>query len=38
MPDTSSNQTADHSLWVELATRIATQRLHYRSGDEDFVN
>lgn len=35
MPDTSSDQTAAHSLWVELATRITTQRLHYRSGDEE---
>lgn len=24
-----------HALWVELATRITTQRLHYRSGDEE---
>ena len=24
-----------HALYVELATRITTQRLHYRSGDEE---
>lgn len=24
-----------HSLWVELATRITTQRLHFRAGDEE---
>ncbi|MEZ0276776.1 MAG: hypothetical protein ACAH88_17845, partial [Roseimicrobium sp.] len=24
-----------HALWVELSTRITTQRLHYRSGDEE---
>ena len=24
-----------HALYVELATRISTQRLHYRSGDEE---
>src|SRR2546430_17564539 len=24
-----------HTLWVELSTRISTQRLHYRSGDEE---
>ncbi|MDZ4403289.1 patatin-like phospholipase family protein [Prosthecobacter sp.] len=35
MPITPSDKTAAHSLWVELATRITTQRLHYRSGDEE---
>jgi hypothetical protein len=24
-----------HSMWVELATRIITQKLHYRSGEEE---
>jgi hypothetical protein len=24
-----------HTLWVELSTRITTQRLHYRYGDEE---
>jgi hypothetical protein len=24
-----------HTLWVELSTRITTERLHYRSGDEE---
>lgn len=26
---------ASHALYVELATRISTQRLHYRAGDEE---
>jgi hypothetical protein len=29
------NSHPSHVLWVELGTRIATQRLHYRSGDEE---
>ena len=24
-----------HAMWVELATRITTQKLHYRSGEEE---
>ena len=35
MPITSSDQIAANTLWVELGTRIATQRLHYRSGSEE---
>jgi hypothetical protein len=33
-PEAASAEPA-HALFVELATRIATQRLHYRSGDEE---
>jgi hypothetical protein len=33
-PGTASAVPA-HALYVELATRITTQRLHYRSGDEE---
>lgn len=33
-PDHPSAAPA-HELYVELATRITTQRLHYRSGDEE---
>jgi Patatin-like phospholipase len=29
------DQTPAHQVWVELATRITTQRLHYRSGEEE---
>ncbi len=29
------NPNPSQAIWVELATRITTQRLHYRSGDED---
>lgn len=29
------NQNPSQVIWVELKTRITTQRLHYRSGDED---
>jgi hypothetical protein len=29
------NRAPAHALWVELSTRITTQRLHYRSGDEE---
>lgn len=31
--DPTSNPA--HTLWVELVTRITTQRLHYRSGEEE---
>ncbi len=36
-PPVSSGPSAipSHELYVELATRITTQRLHYRSGDEE---
>jgi hypothetical protein len=37
-PSRPSPLTADaapaHAMWVELATRITTQKLHYRSGEE----
>lgn len=29
------NPNPSQAIWVELKTRITTQRLHYRSGDED---
>lgn len=29
------NEVPAHTLWVELTTRITTQPLHYRSGDEN---
>ncbi len=32
---TPSDSSPAHTLWVELSTRITTQRLHYRSGDEE---
>lgn len=32
MPDTPNPA---HTLWVELTTRITTQRLHHRSGEEE---
>src|SRR5262249_1178018 len=36
MPTASSADSSPaHTLWVELCTRITTQRLHYRSGDEE---
>ena len=31
----SADSSPAHTLWVELSTRITTQRLHYRSGDEE---
>jgi hypothetical protein len=31
----STDTTAAHILWVEIATRITTKPLHYRSGDEE---
>ena len=36
-PPASANPNAApaHALWVELATRITTQSLHQRSGDEE---
>lgn len=34
-PDPNPNKKPAHALWVELATRITTQPLHYRSGDEE---
>ncbi len=33
--DNNPDKTAAHILWVELSTRITTQRLHYRSGEEE---
>src|SRR5689334_20277705 len=32
---TDADKACAHMLWVELSTRITTQRLHYRSGDEE---
>jgi len=32
---TAADAAPARKLWVELATRITTQRLHYRSGDEE---
>lgn len=32
---TSPSQDPAHIVWTELATRITTQRLHFRSGDEE---
>ena len=32
---TDSDKAPAHALWVELSTRITTQRLHYRSGNEE---
>ena len=29
------NQYPANALWVELSTRITTQTLHYRSGNEE---
>ncbi len=29
------NAIPSHALWVELSTRITTQRLHFRSGEEE---
>ena len=34
-PTVSPNAAPAHALWVQLATRIATQPLHYRSGEEE---
>ena len=34
-PTVSPNAVPAHALWVQLATRIATQPLHYRSGEEE---
>ncbi len=34
-PDVDPNAEPAHVLWVELASRIATRGLHYRSGDEE---
>ena len=31
----SDSQIPAHALWVELSTRITTQSLHQRSGDEE---
>ncbi len=31
----SADSSPAYTLWVELSTRITTQRLHYRSGDEE---
>lgn len=33
--DSSPDQAPAHALWIELSTRNATQRLHYRSGNEE---
>lgn len=33
--NTSEESAPAHTLWVELTTRITTQPLHYRSGDEE---
>src|SRR5215469_13734383 len=41
MPDLSrplpspADVAPSHAMWVELATRITTQSLHYRSGEEE---
>ncbi len=32
---TNPNQYPANALWVELSTRITTQSLHYRSGNEE---
>lgn len=34
-PSSNPSQIPAHILYVELATRITTQKLHYRSGDEE---
>lgn len=34
-PTTPADKVPAHALWVELSTRITTQRLHFRSGDEE---
>lgn len=35
-PNTANpNAAPAHALWVQLATRVTTQPLHYRSGDEE---
>lgn len=34
-PTTEADKVPAHTLWVELSTRITTQRLHYRSGEEE---
>lgn len=34
-PTTTADKAPAHALWVELSTRITTQRLHYRSGEEE---
>lgn len=34
-PATNADKAPAHALWVELSTRITTQRLHYRSGEEE---
>ena len=34
-PEIATASEAAHTLWVELTTRIATQRLPFRSGDEE---
>lgn len=34
-PPVSPDAAPAHALWVQLATRIATRPLHYRSGEEE---
>jgi hypothetical protein len=34
-PVAPKDQPPAHALWVELSTRITSQRLHYRSGEEE---
>jgi hypothetical protein len=34
-PPVSPDAAPAHALWVQLATRITTQPLHYRSGEEE---